>query len=62
MKHIVEVRERVDETVSITETRHTGQTRPRIGGARGKPGPGYVCHLCGKPGHWKEQCWTAKRG
>ena len=25
-----------------------------------KPGLGYVCHVCGKPGHWKENCWHAK--
>ena len=24
-----------------------------------KPPSGYVCHLCGKPGHWKNQCTLA---
>jgi hypothetical protein len=38
--------------------RKSGQ---RKSGVRKPPGPGYVCHCCNKPGHWKQDCPTSRR-
>jgi len=29
---------------------------PRRVGPTGDPGPGYVCHSCRQPGHWRQNC------
>ena len=35
--------------------------KKRKSGVRKPPGPGYVCHCCNKPGHWKQDCPTSRR-